>query len=59
MCINIFCTMFQGDLDYIKFWSSVEKEEEKHVVANIQEGLKELGKGNTIMYSSKGVTCQQ
>ena len=44
------CTIFQGDLDYIKYWSSVEKEDKNHVVANVQEGLKALEKDHTIMF---------
>ena len=47
--------MFQGDIDYVNFWRAVESEEgfKKHVMANVQDGLKELEKGQTIMFTDK------
>ena len=45
--------MFQGDIDYVNFWRAVESEEgfKKHVMANVQDGLNELQKGQTIMFT--------
>ena len=49
--------MFQGDIDYVNFWRAVESEEgfKKHVMANVQDGLKELEKGQTIMFTDKDI----
>ena len=49
--------MFQGDLDYVKFWRAVESEGgyEKHVMANVKAGIKELKKGQTVMFAQTDV----
>ena len=45
--------MFQGDPDYVKFWSAVKSDGgyEKHVMPNIKAGFEELKKGQTVLFS--------
>ena len=49
--------MFQGDPDYVKFWRAVKSEGgyEKHVMANVKAGIKELKKGQTVMFAQTDV----
>ena len=36
---------------YIKYWSAVEANEEKHVVSGIQDGFDRLGSGQVVLHA--------
>ena len=50
-----FLMLLQGNEDYARYWSHVERNKELHVVPDVNEGIKELESGKTILHGQSGI----